>query len=83
MGPSQRKKQRYTPDPRVVEAVERHGAAFVGKLFALDGDTLRRYIDGASTRTTQWWIELHAVRVLEEIAPVKLALVPPADKGAP
>lgn len=60
--------RRFDPDPRVVGMVERHGAARVGRLFALDGDALRRYAAGVSQRTTQWWIELNAETVERELA---------------
>ena len=66
MGPSRRR--RYEPDSRVAALVERYGAPRVALFFALDADTLRRYLDGASRRATRWWIETHAETVARDLA---------------
>ncbi len=47
--------------------VERYGAARVGRMFGLDGDSLRRYAAGVSQRTTRWWIEIHAETVERDL----------------
>lgn len=56
----------YEPDPRIVYLVEHHGASKVGTAFALDGDSIRRYIAGVSKRTNRWWLEAHVHVVWRE-----------------
>jgi hypothetical protein len=52
----------------VVALVARYGAVRVGAAYALDGDGLRRYVDGASIRTSRWWIELHVDTISRDLA---------------
>lgn len=61
-------RSRFRPDPRVLALVQRYGAPRVGLMFGLDADVIRRYGDGASQRTTQWWIESHLETVERDLA---------------
>ena len=68
MSSSRPARARFTPDPRVGALIERHGAPRVGLMFGLDADAMRRYEDGASQRTTRWWIETHLDSVVRDFA---------------
>ena len=76
--------RRFAPDATVAALVAEHGASKVGLAYGLDADVLRRYLDGASQRTTRFWIELHRDRVAAELSarPVRL-LRPGLSPAAP
>ena len=59
--------RRFDPLPELLALIERYGAARVGAAYGQDADSVRRYVDGASQRTTRWWFELHLESVTREL----------------
>lgn len=67
--------RRFEPDPRIVRLVEQYGAARVGLMYGMNGDAVRRYLDGASQRSTRWWFEMNLETVARDLGAARPVLV--------